>query len=247
MAIAPIRCPSAEPSPQINNMAVEARASAAQGRVYLRALKADAVSLLRLLELGGCELSLLLCDDEEIRRLNRDFRGKDKATDVLSFEQELESWEIARSASGSRPSRDPLALPPVRRGGGDTLAAYPRLLGDVVISLETAARQAFELGQSPRERLRTLLIHGVLHLIGYDHERSAAEARRMFARERKLAAAMESCGAGPPRGAADLPRTSMPPRRGRKSVKPADAAAGKAGAGAALPRSSRPSHTGDAR
>ncbi|HTT77537.1 MAG TPA: rRNA maturation RNase YbeY [Candidatus Binataceae bacterium] len=79
-----------------------------------------------------------------------------------------------------------------RRGDEATQpAALPHLLGDVVISLDTASRQALALGQSLRERLRTLLIHGVLHLIGYDHERSPAEARRMFARERELAAALD--------------------------------------------------------
>ena len=61
-------------------------------------------------------------------------------------------------------------------------------VGDVVISIDTAIRQARELRVSAESRLRRLLIHGFLHLIGYDHERSAAGARRMFARERTLAA-----------------------------------------------------------
>ncbi len=65
-------------------------------------------------------------------------------------------------------------------------------LGDVVISIDTALRQARELGVSPAARLRTLLIHGFLHLLGHDHERSVAEARRMFARERRLAARLDS-------------------------------------------------------
>ena len=60
-------------------------------------------------------------------------------------------------------------------------------VGDVVISIDTALRQAREYRVSPSSRLRRLLIHGFLHLIGYDHERSAADARRMFARERTLA------------------------------------------------------------
>jgi rRNA maturation RNase YbeY len=64
-------------------------------------------------------------------------------------------------------------------------------LGDVVISVDTARRQARRLGVAPATRMRTLLMHGVLHLLGYDHERSPAEARRMFARERELAAALE--------------------------------------------------------
>jgi rRNA maturation RNase YbeY len=57
--------------------------------------------------------------------------------------------------------------------------------------VDTARRQARRLGVAPAARMRTLLMHGVLHLLGYDHERSPAEARRMFARERELAAALE--------------------------------------------------------
>ena len=65
-------------------------------------------------------------------------------------------------------------------------------LGDVVISIDTALAQAHEYGVAPAERLRTLLIHGFLHLLGYDHERSPSEARKMFARERQLAALMNA-------------------------------------------------------
>ena len=63
-------------------------------------------------------------------------------------------------------------------------------LGDVVISIETALAQSREYGVEPAQRLRTLLIHGFLHLLGYDHARSPAEARKMFARERELTAIM---------------------------------------------------------
>ncbi len=69
-------------------------------------------------------------------------------------------------------------------------------LGDVVISLDTARRQARRIGVAPAARLRTLLVHGLLHLLGYDHERSPAEARRMFARERELAAALRGAPGG---------------------------------------------------
>ncbi|MGC1678773.1 MAG: rRNA maturation RNase YbeY, partial [Candidatus Binataceae bacterium] len=64
------------------------------------------------------------------------------------------------------------------------------ILGDVVISIDTALAQARLQGVTARARLRTLLIHGVLHLIGYDHERSPGDARRMFVREREIAAAL---------------------------------------------------------
>jgi rRNA maturation RNase YbeY len=62
------------------------------------------------------------------------------------------------------------------------------VIGDVVISIETAARQAGESGQSIERRLRALLVHGVLHLLGYDHERSAAGAKLMFGRQAELEA-----------------------------------------------------------
>ncbi len=98
-----------------------------------------------------CELSLLLTDDAEIQALNKTYRNLDKATDVLSFPQD----EGAVNESG------------------DTL------LGDVVISVETAARQAEEHQLSFNEELILLAIHGILHLLGYDHERSPQDARIM--------------------------------------------------------------------
>jgi rRNA maturation RNase YbeY len=96
--------------------------------------------------------------DPEIHALNRQYRGKNKPTDVLSF---------------------PLA---------DEL--QPFLLGDVVISIETAARQAQRRGHTLREELQTLLVHGILHLLGYDHEVSRSEAIRMHRKEREVKAAL---------------------------------------------------------
>ena len=107
--------------------------------------------VLEKLEETDCELSLLLTDDAEIQALNKAYRGLDKATDVLSFPQD----EDAVNESG------------------DTL------LGDVVISVETAARQAEEHHLSFNEELILLAIHGILHLLGYDHERSPQDARIM--------------------------------------------------------------------
>lgn len=117
--------------------------------------------------LPECELSLSLVSDRAIRTLNRTYREIDSATDVLSFSQ----IEHA-SAPNNRAS--------VKNRAG-------LMLGDVVISIDTALRQARELSVSPASRIRRLLVHGFLHLIGYDHERSPSEARRMFARERALA------------------------------------------------------------
>lgn len=107
----------------------------------------------------------MLVSDAVMRRLNREWRGTDRTTDVLSFSQ--------------------------REGPG---VAPPGLLGDVVISLDTARRQAAERAAPIGLELDRLLIHGVLHLLGYDHERSPAEARRMQRRERALARQLDAPG-----------------------------------------------------
>jgi probable rRNA maturation factor len=153
----------------LKRVAVEFRCATARGRGYARGLRADADRLMRAAGLAECELSLTLTSDRAMRRLNRDFRGIDTATDVLSFSQ----IEQAGSAPPNpRSVRNSPGLP----------------VGDVVISIDTALRQAREYRVSPSSRLRRLLVHGFLHLIGYDHERSASDARRMFARERALTA-----------------------------------------------------------
>ena len=121
-------------------------------------VRRDAVRLLRLLGVDA-ELSVALVGDEEMQHLNARYRKKDRPTDVLSF-------------GGTR--------------GGAVVAGPPPLLGDVVISVDTAARQAAARGVSIDEELRFLLAHGVLHLLGYDHERSPGDARRMFAKQRRL-------------------------------------------------------------
>lgn len=109
----------------------------------------------------GCiksEISILFVDDDEIQVLNRDYRGKDKPTDVLSFSQGRTGIPVCQQAG------------------------MPVLLGDVVISLETAKRQARERGHPFIKEVLILLTHGILHLLGYDHEGSrkkAVEMRRM--------------------------------------------------------------------
>jgi probable rRNA maturation factor len=97
------------------------------------------------------EVDVLLADDRTLRRLNREFRGKDKATDVLSF-------------------------PSAKEFGED-------YAGDVAISVDTAARQAKEHGHSLRVEVRVLLLHGLLHLSGMDHETDQGE---MAAKEAEL-------------------------------------------------------------
>jgi probable rRNA maturation factor len=109
------------------------------------------------------ELSVLLAGDCAVRRLNREWRGRDAPTDVLAF---------------------PTCAPP----GGEAQADGFVLLGDVVISLDAAAAQAAAAGVSRWREVRRLLAHGILHLLGYDHERSPAAARRMRALEDRLVA-----------------------------------------------------------
>ncbi len=125
-------------------------------------IEADAERILGSFDLAEAELSVLLCDDATIWPLNRDYRGKDRPTDVLAFAQ-----------------REGLEM-----GQGD-------VLGDVVISLETAARQASERGHDPATEIRILLVHGICHLLGYDHEQDD-EADVMEAREREILAMLAS-------------------------------------------------------
>jgi probable rRNA maturation factor len=159
----------------LNRVTVEFRCATARGRGYSRSLCAAADRLMRAAGLPDCELSLTLTSDRAMRRFNRDYRGIDAPTDVLSFSQ------IEQAG----------AAPPNPRNVKNS----PRLpVGDVVISIDTALRQAREYRVSPSSRLRRLLVHGFLHLLGYDHERSPADARRMFARERSLAAKIEEKG-----------------------------------------------------
>jgi rRNA maturation RNase YbeY len=121
-----------------------------------RKLKTIARKVLELLEQTEAELSLALVGNAEIRKLNARYRRKDYPTDVLSFPTD------------------------------DRLRAATRLLGDVVISVEKAKQQARERGRSLDEEMASLVIHGVVHLLGYDHERSAREARLMSRLEKKI-------------------------------------------------------------
>lgn len=104
------------------------------------------------------ELSVLFTGDAAIRSLNRRYRHKDAVTDVLSF--------------------------PLNTGAFSHI--QPELLGDIVISVPTAARQAADAGHSLTAELDRLLVHGVLHLAGYDHEVSEREANKMQKKARMM-------------------------------------------------------------
>lgn len=128
----------------------------AAGTRDLASIAARALSAERVAD--GSELSVMLTDDETIRQLNRDYRDTDAPTDVLSFAQS---------------EGDMVSLPAEKQ------ATH---LGDVVISMETARRQASEYGLSLDDEVAHLLVHGILHLLGHDHE-VADDAARMRARE----------------------------------------------------------------
>jgi len=126
-------------------------------------IKADLRKLLLLTGQRNAEVSVLLVGDKAMRSLNRQYRGKDRTTDVLSF--------------------------PLREGRFSRI--QPHVLGDIVLSLPAAARQAKAAGEPYHVEIGRLLVHGYLHLLGYDHERSRAEAGRMDGRERRLRKALQ--------------------------------------------------------
>ena len=139
-----------------SSMPVDIVRRGAGNKYSARLLRNAALEVLRLLDHEDDELSVALVGNPEIRRLNARYRAKDYATDVLSFP------------------------------AGDPMAGTVRLLGDVVISIDKARSQAKGRGRTMKEEMTTLLIHGIVHLLGYDHERSARDARVMRRLEQKI-------------------------------------------------------------
>jgi probable rRNA maturation factor len=125
-------------------------------KVPSRKLMTIARAILDLTGQEKAELSLALIGNTEMRRLNARYRSKDYPTDVLSF--------------------------PAERN----LPVETPLIGDVIISVEKAAEQAKARRRRLDEEMVTLLIHGIVHLLGYDHERSAKDARVMGRLEKKI-------------------------------------------------------------
>ncbi|OHE55375.1 MAG: rRNA maturation RNase YbeY [Thermodesulfovibrio sp. RBG_19FT_COMBO_41_18] len=117
---------------------------------------------LRLLGLHKAELSILFVNDRRMRILNRQYRGVDKTTDVLSFPQIEYSSQLS------------------------ALSSQQFVLGDIIINLHQAKRQASQYGLTFNEELKKLLIHGLLHLIDYDHEKSRYHKVKMRAKEKEL-------------------------------------------------------------
>jgi probable rRNA maturation factor len=134
--------------------------------------------LLSLLGLPRTDLSILFVGDRRMRLLNAVYRGVDRTTDVLSFPQYAPDELKAQLGKGRR--RAVLVQRPYSTG--------PLPLGDIVINLHSAKRQAFENDLSFDEELRRLLIHGLLHLLGYDHEQGESAAQKMQKKSRDLIA-----------------------------------------------------------
>lgn len=129
-------------------------------RALVETAASATISLANLNYVEGSEVSLLFTGDEAIRKLNGAWRGKDKATNVLSF-------------PGSDPEED----------------LYGPLLGDIVFAFETVAREADDLGIEFSDHLTHLTVHGLLHLFDYDHQESD-EAELMEALEKKILASL---------------------------------------------------------
>lgn len=155
---------------------------------------------MRVIGLRG-EASVLLTEDERIRALNREFRHRDKSTDVLSF------------------PAAPMFL------AGHTA-------GDLAISLETAARQAAEHGHTLETEIKILMLHGLLHLAGYDHETDSGEmARRESGLRRELDL---------PLGLIERGRSSERRLDGQRKARPSATRAGRPRRNASQPRKSGP-------
>ncbi|WP_277814269.1 rRNA maturation RNase YbeY [Bacillus sp. LL01] len=113
---------------------------------------------------SGAELSVTFVDDEKIQEINREYREKDRPTDVISFPME-------------------------EMGEGEIEIHYdeeaPRMLGDIIISIQRAEVQAEEYGHSVKRELGFLALHGLLHLLGYDHENETDE-KVMFDKQKEI-------------------------------------------------------------
>jgi len=127
-------------------------------------LQKKAQAILNALGSPEGELSILVVDDSEIKTLNKNYLNRSKPTNVIAF--------------------------PMKEG--DFSDINPQLLGDVVISIETAGREALQSEISTEERFAQLLVHGILHLFGFDHEKSEQDARKMEKKSNELLKLIES-------------------------------------------------------
>lgn len=127
-------------------------------KIARKKLRQTAKAILNALDCPDAELSILILDDQQIAELNRKFLNRKGPTNVIAF--------------------------PMQEGQFSEIA--PNLLGDVVISVETAQQEAQRAGLRMEDRFNQLLIHGILHLLGYDHAETKSEARRMENKTREV-------------------------------------------------------------
>ena len=128
-------------------------------KIDRRRLRSSLKRLMRELRCEESELSLLLVDDDQIREFNNNYLKRDRSTNVISFSMRE----------------------------GEFSDINPQILGDIILSVETAYRDAAAEGYDFMDEVEFLVIHGLLHLLGYEHENVLTkEARRMKTREKKL-------------------------------------------------------------
>ena len=127
------------------------------------------------LRLGRRDYNVCLVDDREIKRLNSLHRGKGRATDVLSF-----PWNTPQRLPRPRARSEPARPRHVRRSAKERAALeFKNFLGDIVISVDTAKRNARQEGHSTLNEVRWLILHGLLHLLGYNHESDQGEMTKL--------------------------------------------------------------------
>ncbi|UCE53765.1 MAG: rRNA maturation RNase YbeY [Desulfobacterales bacterium] len=127
-------------------------------KISVKKIQQTARAILNALDCPDGELSILIVDDQQIAKLNTEYLNRKGPTNVIAF--------------------------PMREGQFADIT--PNLLGDVVISVETACREGNASGISMQKSFNQLLVHGILHLLGYDHEKTAKEAKRMEKRSEAL-------------------------------------------------------------
>lgn len=132
--------------------------------ISTQSIRETAGKLMEALGKADAELSLLIVDDVQIAEINRDYLGRTGPTNVIAFPM----------------------------GGDGFPQVQPELLGDVVISVQTADREAADAGYNTEERFTELLIHGILHLLGYDHETGEKDAEEMEEKSKQLMSHLQS-------------------------------------------------------
>lgn len=143
----------------------------------MRKLEEFAGEARQLLRLTEDSVAVCLVSDVEIARWNKEYRGKNKATDVLSFPADQEASDMMASRSKRRSSE------PRKRRAALNRHAQKKYLGDIAIAPAVARRNALRFGRTFDQEMRILILHGMLHLMGYDHETDEGEMDR---KERRL-------------------------------------------------------------